>query len=99
MRLPAQPVSPRPVNIRGRTTPRGLYAHGQKDSSVLRLPPDTLALASTPVTAEWVMFLLPSEGHIPIVNLAFVGVGCFLLVAGSYFSGSFSLLLAPVVFR
>ena len=56
MRLPAQPVSPRPVNIRGRTTPRGLYAHGQKDSSVLRLPPDTLALASTPVTAEWVMF-------------------------------------------
>ena len=56
MRLPAQPVSPHPVNIKGHTTPRGLYAHGQKDSSVQLPPPDNPALASTPVTAEWVMF-------------------------------------------
>ena len=56
MRLPAQPVSPLPVNIVGHTTPRGLYAHGQKDSSVQLSPPDNLALAGKPVTSVWVMF-------------------------------------------
>ena len=56
MRLPAQPVSPLPVNIVNRTTPRGLYAHVQKDSSVQLSPPDTLAHAGTPESAEWVMF-------------------------------------------
>ena len=56
MRLPAQPVSPLPVNIVNRTTPRGLYAHVQKDSSVQLSPPDNPALAGTPENAEWVMF-------------------------------------------
>lgn len=56
MRLPAQPVFPLPVNIVSHTTPRGLYAHGQKDSSVQLSPPDNLAHAGTPESAEWVMF-------------------------------------------
>jgi len=75
MRLPAQPVSPHPVNIVGHTTPRGLYAHGQKDSSVQLSQRDSPLLAGMPESAEWVIVLLPSEGHVVIVSVFAVGKG------------------------
>ena len=56
MRLPAQPVSPHPVNIVGHTTPTGLCEHGQKDSSVQLSLRGSPAPLGKPESAAWVMF-------------------------------------------